>query len=167
MEDKVFERANTEKRYSAKEFGSFVLASKTDRFFAVLIDSVIGAIWAIPFWMYTGMWEMLRNHQKASLTLTMASATYGFIFFVIVHGYFLKQQGQTIGKKMIGIRIADMNGDIPSINTLIFKRYLPITVIPVIPIFGGIFSIVDIGMIFKKDRRCLHDLIAGTQVLKI
>ena len=31
---------------------------------------------------------------------------------------------------------------------------------------GGLFSIVDICFIFRDDRRCIHDLIAGTQVVK-
>jgi len=27
--------------------------------------------------------------------------------------------------------------------------------------------LIDVLMIFKRDRRCLHDLVAGTQVLSV
>ena len=167
MEDKVFEQTDTVQELTAEESGSYVLASKTDRFLAVLIDCAVGMVYAIPFWMYSGMWEVMKSHQQPSLSLTLTSMFFGFITFLIFHGYFLKQHGQTIGKKAIGIRIADMNGHKPCFKTLIFKRYLPMSVLPAIPVVGTIYSLVDVGMIFRKNRRCLHDVIAGTQVLKV
>jgi uncharacterized RDD family membrane protein YckC len=35
-----------------------------------------------------------------------------------------------------------------------------------VPFVGFVYSLVDIFFIFRDDRRCLHDLIAGTKVVK-
>jgi uncharacterized RDD family membrane protein YckC len=35
-----------------------------------------------------------------------------------------------------------------------------------IPVVGAAYSLVDICFIFRDDRRCLHDLLAGTKVVK-
>jgi hypothetical protein len=36
-----------------------------------------------------------------------------------------------------------------------------------IPGVGPIFRIVDILFIFREDQRCIHDLMAGTTVIKM
>jgi len=35
-----------------------------------------------------------------------------------------------------------------------------------VPLFGGLFWIVDVCLIFGEERRCLHDYIAGTKVVR-
>jgi uncharacterized RDD family membrane protein YckC len=37
-----------------------------------------------------------------------------------------------------------------------------VTLIGIIPLFG----LVDILFIFREDKRCIHDLIAGTRVIQ-
>jgi uncharacterized RDD family membrane protein YckC len=39
-------------------------------------------------------------------------------------------------------------------------------IIGAVPMFGGLYSIADVLFIFGKDRRCLHDLLAGTRVVQ-
>ena len=51
--------------------------------------------------------------------------------------------------------------------TIIFKRMLPVSIASAIPIIGSFLVLIDTLMIFRSDRRCLHDLIAHTQVLKV
>jgi hypothetical protein len=36
----------------------------------------------------------------------------------------------------------------------------------VVPYLGAIFHMVDCLTIFREDRRCLHDHIAGTRVVR-
>ena len=38
--------------------------------------------------------------------------------------------------------------------------------ITAIPVAGGIFALADLLFIFREDRRCLHDHIAGTRVVR-
>ena len=35
-----------------------------------------------------------------------------------------------------------------------------------VPMLGGFASLVDALCIFREDRRCIHDLIAGTRVIE-
>jgi uncharacterized RDD family membrane protein YckC len=85
----------------------------------------------------------------------------------LLHGYYLKVGGQTIGKKIVGIRIADLNNNIPGFAKVLGLRYLPIQAAALIPIVGFLYPLVDVLFIFFPDRRCLHDLIAGTKVVKV
>ena len=53
-----------------------------------------------------------------------------------------------------------------SLNTSPRLRYLPVQLAGAIPLVGPIIGLVNILMIFRGDRRCGHDLIAGTRVVK-
>ena len=86
--------------------------------------------------------------------------------FLIVQGWPLAQSAQTWGKKVLGIRIALLDGTQPTFGTLILKRYLPVQVASSIPVLGTVLGLINVLLIFRGDRRCGHDLIAGTQVLK-
>lgn len=43
---------------------------------------------------------------------------------------------------------------------------LPVYAIGSIPFLAALPSLIDVLFIFRKDRRCVHDLIAGTQVMR-
>ena len=97
----------------------------------------------------------------------VAGGLLGFLGFVLLHGYYLKIGGQTIGKKIVGIRIADLDNNIPTLAKILGLRYLPIQVVALIPIVGVLCTLADVLFIFRQDRRCIHDLIAGTRVVKV
>lgn len=143
------------------------LASRWQRFCASLVDSVVSAVFALPLALVLGTFEYVKARQQPPLHLTLIAALLGFIFFTIVHGYFLKKDGQTIGKRSLKIKIVDLNNVVPSFSTIIFKRYLPIGVILLIPKVGALLSFIDILFIFGKNKRCVHDYIAGTKVIKV
>ena len=73
--------------------------------------------------------------------------------------------GQTIGKKLQGIHVIKYSSD--EIKVAGFWRYFclrflfGICFLTVIPFW----FLINILFIFREDRRCLHDLIAGTQVI--
>jgi uncharacterized RDD family membrane protein YckC len=79
----------------------------------------------------------------------------------------LATRGQSIGKRLPGIRIVTHpDGANPGgVKTIIMRGFVP-GIISNIPILGPIFSLVNICFIFREDRRCIHDLIAGTKVVK-
>jgi uncharacterized RDD family membrane protein YckC len=39
--------------------------------------------------------------------------------------------------------------------------------VALIPVIGGFLPLVDVLFIFRHDRRCIHDLLAGTNVVKV
>lgn len=81
--------------------------------------------------------------------------------------YLLTTLGQTIGKRIMGIRIvlvADESNGGFVINVLL--RGVLTGALSVIPFVGVLFALTNICFIFRDDRRCIHDLIAGTRVVK-
>jgi uncharacterized RDD family membrane protein YckC len=151
---------------TAEGMDSLELASRWSRLAAVFIDGIIGMIVAIPFWLMTGTWEYISKGQELPLTYALYGGVYGFIGFVLVHYYFLNQNGQTIGKKALGIKIVNMEDGLTGASHLILKRYLPMSAVSLIPILGSILMLIDTLFIFRKDKRCVHDFIAGTRVVK-
>ena len=142
------------------------LASRWFRLWGALIDGIIGMAIGIPAMFMFGYWERAMN-QEITLVETALMGVLGFVVFVVIHGYFLATQGQTIGKKLVGTRIVgfDSNNILP-LWKVIFLRYLPLTVVSHIPVVGGLIAFVNYLFIFGKNKRCVHDYIAGTKVVK-
>jgi len=86
---------------------------------------------------------------------------------LVIQIVMLCQRGQTIGKRMMGIRIVKMdtgeNGG--GLTNVVLRGIVP-GVIGAVPYVGPVFSIVNICFIFAADRRCVHDHIAGTVVVQ-
>ena len=85
---------------------------------------------------------------------------------IAINGYLLVTRGQTVGKLMVGIRIVDAgsNGAATALNVL-GLRYVAVFVVLAIPNIGQLLGLMDIMFMFRGDRRCVHDLIAGTKVI--
>ena len=67
---------------------------------------------------------------------------------------------------MAKTRIVTLDGRLPSMVDLVFKREASFTFIAEIPVVGLYLLLIDILFIFSRQRRCIHDLIAGTRVIK-
>lgn len=145
---------------------SVELASRWSRLGASLIDGVIGGVLSIPLLSYFDVWEKIDENGNLPFSTTITITLIGIIFFLLINGYLLSKYGQTIGKKLLDIKIVDLNGDISEFNSLIAKRYVPVWVVSQIPVIGGILAIIDVLFIFREDKRCIHDLIAGTRVVE-
>lgn len=142
------------------------LADRVQRFLAALIDGIIAMVVIVPTFIGLGLADLTAT-EPPSFVENLRNAILGFIIFVALHGYFLKEFGQTIGKKVMGIRIVGLDGRLRPIVDLLLKRYLILTAITLIPLVGFIVALVNVLMIFREDRRCGHDLIANTRVVKV
>jgi uncharacterized RDD family membrane protein YckC len=142
------------------------LASRGTRLGAALIDGLIMMAIIFPIMFATGYWQAAMSGQRPGLGTQLLYALMGFAIFVLVQAYPLKQAGQTWGKRVLKIRIVDLQGQQPSLATLIGKRYLPMQAVSAVPLLGNVLAIVNVLLIFRADRRCGHDLVAGTQVVK-
>lgn len=90
-----------------------------------------------------------------------------FALFTAANGYLLTTAGQTIGKRWLEIRIVDAaTGRVPSLARLLGLRYAVMEFVYQVPVVGGVLNLIDVLMIFRNDRRCLHDHLAGTKVVK-
>ena len=77
---------------------------------------------------------------------------------------FLRNDGQTIGKRGRKIKIVHMDGEKASMVSIV-KRYAFFLLLPIIPYAGDVIGLIDALMIFAATQRCGHDLIAGTKVV--
>lgn len=149
---------------------SLALAGRGTRLGAAIIDGILLLVILMPMMWMGGYWSAATaaaaEGRQVSLGLTILWALIGLVVFVVVQGYPLNATGQTWGKKLLGIRIADMQGAKPPLAQLLLKRYVPLQVVGAIPMVGPLLALVNCLLIFRSDKRCGHDLIAGTQVLK-
>lgn len=141
------------------EFSGLKLATRVSRLIAAVID------WVIALAFNMSVFALFRPYGSL-VTMLIVQPALEFVFFLAVQGYLLKRNGQTVGKKLVGIRIVDFDGNVPSFGRLIGLRYLPVFLVTRIPLLGVIFRLIDVLFIFQADRRCLHDLLAGTWVVK-
>ena len=88
------------------------------------------------------------------------------VIFMVINGYLLVTKGQTLGKLALGIRIVDAasNGAATAVK-LLGLRYVLVLLVMAIPIIGQLLGLADALFIFRSDRRCVHDLLAGTKVV--
>ena len=84
------------------------------------------------------------------------------IAFVIMQLVLLAKNGQTIGKKILGIKIVDkVSLENPGfIRSGLVRGFLSLFTITII------VPLVDWIWIFRKGSRCVHDHIAGTIVIR-
>ncbi|MDP3069226.1 MAG: RDD family protein [Opitutaceae bacterium] len=93
----------------------------------------------------------------------------------VIQAWMLAVRGQSIGKRILGIRVVKTDGSPAGLVNGWLMRELLITAIGIavsmVPFLGMMlrpaFHLVDWCMIFREDERCLHDQIAGTRVVKV
>ena len=85
----------------------------------------------------------------------------------VVHIVFLYKYGQTIGKRLVGIKVVQMDGRRCELWRFFVLRYFVPSLFGAIPIVGPLVTIIGWLMIFGQEQRCLHDLIANTIVVQV
>ena len=149
------------------DFAESSLAGRGERLGAAIIDTIILLVILVPLMFVGGYWEMAMSAGgEIPLGTALLWGAVGFAVFVVVQWIPLNANGQTWGKRLLGIRIVDMEGAKPPIGRLIGLRYLPVQVLTNVPVVGMVLALVNVLLIFRGDRRCGHDLVAGTQVIK-
>lgn len=142
------------------------LASLGERLAAVLLDTLVAMACAIPLFIGLPMLDSSSGNSTAGVVLVAAGGL-GLLALIIFNLVLLCTKGQTIGKKWLNIRIADYetNGNPGFVKVCLLRGFVN-GIIGAVPILGHVYSLVDICFIFRDDRRCIHDLIAGTHVVR-
>ena len=71
----------------------------------------------------------------------------------------------SIGKRAMKARMVRPDGGEAPVWRIVLLRALPVAVVSAIP-FANLLVLVDALFIFGKSRRCLHDYLGGTIVVK-
>jgi len=136
-----------------------VLAERGTRLGAAILDTVFLILVMIP---------MLFAFDSRDDTVIMIAGSITAIAAIALIGFnlkFLYENGQTIAKRILGIKIVRTDGERCGLARIIFLRNFVIGLLGNIPIVGPIISIANPLFIFRGDRRCIHDLIADTKVI--
>jgi uncharacterized RDD family membrane protein YckC len=147
--------------------GPGTLAGRGTRLGAALIDVVLAVIAFGILALVTPINIFNLGAARAGFTIAavLQNLIVGFVIFILIHGYLLATRGQTVGKKLLHIRIVRSDGSPASFGRLVGLRYLTTSVLASIPWFGTIYGLLDTLLIFRASRRCLHDNIADTIVV--
>lgn len=128
------------------------------RIVAVLID---GLVFAVPLIMIIGAMGPQPNMTDAQF----ASGYVGVLLFLVLGSlaYAVGMESSslqaTLGKMAVGAIVTDKNGGKPTLGAVIMRNTLGKFVSGLTPLYISYL----IGLA-RTDRRCLHDLIAGTMV---
>lgn len=142
------------------------LASRWARLGASIIDSIIMMVIILPVMYFTGGFEGIMEGVQPSFVYTLGIAVVGIIVFFVINYRLLVTSGQTVGKKVLEIKIVDLNGNLPVFQPQLVIRYAVYMLPGQIPVVGQIFSFINILFIFTKEKRCIHDLVAKTRVVQ-
>ncbi len=145
-----------------------VLASRWSRLWASIIDTMIFGICMALIIYFTNGIELVNGEMitKESTPYWVIIELLNLLLFMGINYKFLINNGQTIGKIILKIKIVDLNNELPTKSSLL-KRYSFYFLPPYIPVIGGIISTLNILFIFGKEKRCIHDIIAKTRVINI
>ena len=151
-----------------------LLAGRGRRLIATLIDMVLVPSLTIFLVMVAGVVEDAEDYRDSWWIL--------FVFLIAVasdlllNGYPLWRRGQTLGKKIMGIAVtsaaATEDGHYSPIPAPFWKLiglralFFALLFVAIVPWVAAL-PIIDQLFIFGNKRRCLHDLVAGTVVVRL
>ncbi len=155
------------------------LADRGLRLLAKILDEIFSLLAALPGlamlgWSFvqallTSQGDALGQIENADSALGLVVLGLGLVAITIVQIGLLSTRGQTIAKIVFGLRIVKVaDGSRPGfVHGWLLRNFVP-GLVGLVPFgLGVVFGIVDACFIFRQDRRCLHDLIAGTRVVKV
>jgi len=151
------------------------LADRGKRLLAVLLDGFVTVLIMAPglIWFFINF-QNEEAIEPSSITpeelITLFAdpllvALVPLLVLVVIQVYLLCKHGQTLGKRWVKIRIVRTDGSPVGFVHAILLRSFVMQLIGAIPFVGALVSLADPLLIFREDRRCIHDLIADTCVI--
>jgi len=144
------------------------LASRSSRLLAVLIDAFVTFLFFILMAFLTGISTSEFLNDTFNVKFFLISMLSILIFNVIIPIFVWK--GQTLGKRWIKIAVVkDSDEEVDLVTMLlraVFLFFGQIT-LPVISIIINIIAFIDPLLIFRENKKTIHDMIAKTKVIDV
>jgi uncharacterized RDD family membrane protein YckC len=141
-------------------------ADRSTRLGAAILDGIIfTAMVYLPmlFAIIGGAAASATDDAVSSATLAIGAVTLvGFTVWCWLTIKYVKRNGQSIAKKLLGIKVVRTDGSPASLGRVMWLRNVVNALISIVPLYG----LVDTLFIFGESRQCLHDKIADTIVVK-
>jgi uncharacterized RDD family membrane protein YckC len=134
-------------------------APRGTRLGARIIDALIVMAIAFPIGFIGGL-------LRLGLGWTAMSGLAAFLPLAY-QWYLTATTGQTIGKRMLGLKVVRTDGgEVGFVHGVVLREWIT-GAISVIPFIGGLVNLAGICLIFGDEQLCLHDRIAGTRVILV
>lgn len=129
----------------------------------LMVAMMFGAVLAMGVAMLSGV-EVKEKAETPMMIVLLATALGPAALLQLAQWLWMASEGKTIGKKLMGIRIANKKDDMPPgfLQAVVMRTWVNY----LLGVFIPFYSAIDIGYIFSHDARCLHDRLAGTIVLE-
>lgn len=149
------------------------LAGIGARVVASLIDT---ALWAIPLLLVwraaAGAYRLMSMGLEPQFDMMASKMGIALLLWAVLAAWniaWLVMHGQTIGKRLMSIRILRTDGSrVGALRILLLRGCVVSLIYGLITAFSDplalVFWIVALLLIFGQARQCLHDRIADTQV---
>lgn len=138
-------------------------ATRTARLLAALVDMAVVLAIVVPVQWLSGVNIMRAQPWPDTLLWTL----FAVVITLLINGRLLATRAQTVGKKLMGIEVVTLDGARASFWRIFVWRMLVVDVLTMIPGVGQGFALVDCLLIFGKERRCLHDYLGKTRVVRV
>jgi uncharacterized RDD family membrane protein YckC len=140
-----------------------LLAARSTRFVAALIDGLIWCFAPLSFLLISQAVGFRVVDDDPSTGMPGLFVAAWFLVLTVYSLWLLVARGQSPGKRLVGIKIVKLDGTRASFGVAVIMRALVPLLLDIVP---G-FVLLDPLFILRDDRRCLHDLIAGTKVVVV
>jgi len=154
--------------------GDVRLADRGTRFVSQLVDGLLFLVVLVPGFIagfQSGAFHggnnttaIFRAFVSGPLGVVSLVAWVGLIAF---QAYLVATTGQSIAKRLFKIQIVKLDGSKVNFVSGVLLRNWLMMILQQIPVLNMILPLLDALFIFRQDRRCIHDLIAGTKVIAL
>jgi uncharacterized RDD family membrane protein YckC len=134
------------------------------RLAAGAVDLFLVSFFVTPFLYYFNLEKVTEDPFHVLPDIALKVLLCEVAVFFILNFALLATRGQTIGKIIFSLAIVDLDHKKPNIFHLIFNRYLIQLAMVLVPFLNPIDVLL---MFIRRDRRCLHDLLAKTRVIDL
>ena len=139
------------------EFSEIVIAKWSDRFFAWLIDFCI--ISAISIIMVSSVFGTINYEFSEKWFLAETTYIPTSIIFFAYWTILEYKKGQTVGKKILNLKVTDMRGKPPDWKGVMISSFGKTFLLPLDVILGWVFT--------NENRQRIFNKIGDTLIIKI
>ena len=144
-----------------------VAADRAARLGAAMLDGlVVMVLVVVPFMVGAMLGGVLAASDTTGFAVMVISGPAlgltGFAVWCWLTIGYVKRNGQSIGKKLVGIKVVRTGGTPVTLGRVFWRRNFLNSALGIIPIYG----FLDVLFIFGESRQCVHDRIADTIVVK-
>ncbi len=147
----------------------FIISRNWPRFLAATIDGIFTLIPTFAMYVLIFLPGFVLFYQKNQTAfqiyvylgfLTLLVFFFGFAFVYFIY-WPAKHNGQTFGKKLMGIRVVTEMGEVPRLWTFVIRYTIQVALAQLV----GVFQYIVI--FFDPQRRAIHDMIVKTFVIEL